>query len=236
MIAHLLIIEDAEDVRALLRYNLEREGYAIREAVTGEEALLAIAEMRPDAIILDWMIPSPSGIEVCRILRAKPDTKSIPILMLTARGEEEDRVRGLKTGADDYLTKPFSVREILARIQALLRRAYPEKLADRLQFGDILLDRTTHRVSRGGVWLHLGPIEYRLLNVFFEHPRRVLNREQLLHHVWGDESDIDLRTVDVHVGRLRKILNSNGGEDVIRTVRAAGYAIDLPEEAVEKKV
>ena len=229
MTAQILIVEDAEDVRTLLCYTLEQEGYRIREAITGEEALLLIAEARPDLVILDWMIPSPSGLEVCRILRAKPETRSLPILMVTARGEEEDRIRGLKTGADDYITKPFSVREIAARVQALLRRAHPEKIADRLQLGDVVLDRSTHKVSRGGAPLHLGPIEYRLLSVFLEHPHRVLSREQLLRRVWGEDSEIDLRTVDVHVGRLRKILNSTGGEDAIRTVRAAGYALDLPD-------
>ena len=226
MAARILIVEDEEPLTLLLRYNLEAEGYEVDAAARGDEAQLRLQETTPDLVILDWMLPGLSGIELCRRLRARPETKSLPIIMLTARGEESEKVRGLATGADDYIVKPFSVPELLARVKALLRRASPERVASVLAVGDIELDRDKKRVSRGERPIDLGPTEYRLLEFLMERPGRVFSREQLLDSVWGNESYIDERTVDVHVGRLRKALNRPKEIDPIRTVRGSGYAID----------
>ncbi len=221
-----LVVEDDEALCELLRWNLESEGYEVRTTPDGEEALVMVREQVPDAIILDWMIEQVPGIEVCRQLRKDKATARVPIVMLTARGEEEDRIRGLKTGADDYVTKPFSPRELLARIEALLRRSRPSLAGDVLSFGDLELDPTSHRVRRSGEALHLGPTEFRLLRYFLERPNRVLSRQQILDGVWGLDSEIDERTVDVHIRRLRKAIIVGGTDDPIRTVRAAGYSLD----------
>jgi two-component system phosphate regulon response regulator PhoB len=226
MKANILIVEDEEALTTMLRYNLEAEGYGVETVPRGDEADLLLKERAPDLVILDWMLPGLSGIELCRRLRARPETKQLPIIMLTARGEESERVRGLATGADDYIVKPFSVPELSARVRALLRRALPERLADVLAFGDLEVDREKKRVSRGGHPIDLGPTEYRLLEFLMERPGRVFSREQLLDGVWGSEIYIDERTVDVHVGRLRKALNRGQDTDPIRTVRGAGYALD----------
>jgi two-component system phosphate regulon response regulator PhoB len=221
-----LIAEDEASLMTLLRYNIEKEGYRAVEAQDGEEALLLAAEDTPDLVVLDWMLPKVSGIEVCRRLRMRPETKNVPIVMLTARGEEADRVRGLDTGADDYITKPFSMTELLARMRAVLRRIRPALAEDIVAFGDISVDRTTHRVRRAGREVHLGPTEYKLLDHFIQHPGRVFSREQLLDAVWGSGVYVDARTVDVHIGRLRKALTEGDEADPIRTVRSAGYALD----------
>ena len=226
MKANILIVEDEEALALLLRYNFEAEGYGVATAARGDEADLLLKEHKPDLVILDWMLPGVSGIELCRRLRTRAETKQLPIIMLTARGEESERVRGLATGADDYIVKPFSVPELSARVRALLRRALPERLADVLSFGDLEVDREKKRVSRGGRAVDLGPTEYRLLEFLMERPGRVFSREQLLNGVWGSEIYIDERTVDVHVGRLRKALNRGHEVDPIRTVRGAGYALD----------
>ena len=223
----ILVVEDDTALCDLLAWNLSAEGYDVRSTGDGEEALLMVREQVPDAIILDWMIEQVPGIEVCRQLRKDKVTSRIPILMLTARGEEEDRIRGLKTGADDYVTKPFSPRELMARIEALLRRSRPALAGDTLSFGDIELDPTSHRVRRGGEALHLGPTEFRLLRYFMERPNRVLSRQQILDGVWGMDTDIDERTVDVHIRRLRKAIVADNEVDPIRTVRAAGYSMDV---------
>mgnify|MGYP002723425280 FL=1 len=222
-----LVVEDDRALCELLTWNLSAEGYQVRSTGDGEEALLMVQEQAPDAIILDWMIEHVPGIEVCRQLRKDKETSQIPILMLTARGEEEDMIRGFKTGADDYVTKPFSPRELMVRVEALLRRARPSLAGNVLQWGDIELDVTSHRVRRGGEALHLGPTEFRLLRYFMERPNRVVSRQQILDGVWGMDSDIDERTVDVHIRRLRKAINRDGDTDPIRTVRAAGYAMDV---------
>jgi two-component system phosphate regulon response regulator PhoB len=222
----ILIVEDEEALTLLLRYNLEAAGYDVESVVRGDDADLRLRESIPDLIILDWMLPGVSGIELCRRLRSRPETRQLPIVMLTARGEESERVRGLSTGADDYIVKPFSVPELLARVQALLRRASPERVADILGFGDISLDREKKRVTRAGRPVDLGPTEYRLLEFLMERPGRVFSREQLLDGVWGSDIYIDERTVDVHVGRLRKALNRGEEADPIRTVRGSGYALD----------
>jgi two-component system phosphate regulon response regulator PhoB len=224
--ANILIVEDEEPLALLLRYNLEAEGYEVDTVARGDEADTRLQERAPDLVVLDWMLPGLSGIELCRRLRARPETKGLPIIMLTARGEESERVRGLATGADDYIVKPFSVPELIARVRALLRRAAPERMADVLSFGDIAIDREKKRVSRGGREVELGPTEYRLLEFLMERPGRVFSREQLLDGVWGSDVYIDERTVDVHVGRLRKALNRGRDADPIRTVRGAGYALD----------
>jgi len=221
---HILIAEDESAVCELLKYNLEREDYDVAVAADGEEALLLMEERAPDLLLLDWMLPKVPGIEVCRRVRARPETKNLPIIMLTARSEEGDRVRGLDTGADDYITKPFSTTELMARIRAVMRRIRPGLVEDIVTVGDISIDRTGHTVTRAGADLHLGPTEYRLLDHFMQHPGRVFSREQLLDAVWGSDVYVELRTVDVHVGRLRKILKK-AGEDPIRTVRSAGYAL-----------
>lgn len=226
MIPQVLVVEDEADLVELLRYNLEAEGFGVAAAEDAEEAILRISERKPDIILLDWMLPGTSGIEICRRLRARPETATVPIIMVTARGEEEERVRGLATGADDYMVKPFSMPELMARINALLRRSNPQLIAATLKAGDIELDRTTHRVRRSGKEIHLGPTEYRLLEYLMGNPGRVYSREQLLDGVWGTDVYVDERTVDVHVGRLRKAINRGRAKDPIRTVRGAGYAFD----------
>ncbi|MDH2346970.1 phosphate regulon transcriptional regulator PhoB [Bradyrhizobium sp. SSUT77] len=224
--ARIMVVEDEEALTELLRYNLEGDGYDVETVMRGDDADTRLKEHIPDLIVLDWMLPGLSGIELCRRLRTRPETKQLPIIMLTARGEESERVRGLATGADDYIVKPFSVPELLARVKGLLRRASPERLATVLAFGDIELDRDKRRVARSGRPIDLGPTEYRLLEFFLEHPGRVFSREQLLDSVWGRDIYIDERTVDVHIGRLRKLLNLGREQDPIRTVRGAGYALD----------
>jgi two-component system phosphate regulon response regulator PhoB len=226
MKARILVVEDEEALTLLLRYNLEAEGYEVETVARGDDADMLLKERIPDLVILDWMLPGLSGIELCRRLRGRADTRQLPIIMLTARGEESERVRGLSTGADDYIVKPFSVPELNARVRALLRRALPERIADVLSFGDLEVDREKKRVSRGGRAVELGPTEYRLLEFLMQRPGRVFSREQLLDGVWGSEIYIDERTVDVHVGRLRKALNRGHATDPIRTVRGAGYALD----------
>jgi len=221
-----LVAEDEGALVTLLRYNLEREGYRVLEAMDGEEALLVATEEKPDLVLLDWMLPQLSGIEVCRRLRGRQETRNVPIIMLTARGEESDRIRGLDTGADDYLTKPFSMMELLARLRAVMRRIRPSLAEDVVTVGDIEMDRAAHRVRRAGREVHLGPTEYKLLDHLIQHPGRVFSREQLLDAVWGSDVYVEARTVDVHVGRLRKALNVEGSGDPIRTVRSAGYALE----------
>ncbi len=223
MTAKVLIVEDEAPLAEMLRYNLEAEGFRVSQAETGEEAEIVIAEEKPDLVLLDWMLPGASGIELCRRLRARIETKAIPIILLTARGEEADRIRGLTTGADDYVTKPFSLPELMARVKAILRRASPDRMADVLRIGDIELDRAAHRVTRGLRDVHLGPTEFRLLEFLMESPGRVLSRTQLLDGVWGRDAYVDERTVDVHVGRLRKSLIRGKEPDPIRTVRGSGY-------------
>lgn len=225
--ASILIVEDEEALATLLRYNLEKEGYRVSHSADGEEALILIDEQQPDLVILDWMLPSVSGIEVCRRLRQRPETRNLPIIMLTARHEESDRIRGLDTGADDYVVKPFSMTELTARVRAVLRRIRPGLAEDKVRHGDILIDRVAHRVKRGAHEIHLGPTEFRLLDHFMQHPGRVFSREQLLDAVWGTDVYVETRTVDVHIGRLRRALNSQGDDDPIRTVRSAGYALDI---------
>ncbi|MFG1202491.1 phosphate regulon transcriptional regulator PhoB [Xanthobacter aminoxidans] len=226
MPARILIVEDEEPLTLLLRYNLESEGYGVESVGRGDEAETRLRESVPDLIILDWMLPGLSGIELCRRLRTRPETERLPVIMLTARGEETERVRGLATGADDYVVKPFSVPELLARVRALLRRAKPEHVATLLRAGDIELDRETHRVHRASREIHLGPTEFRLLEFLMQSPGRVFSREQLLDGVWGQDVYIDERTVDVHVGRLRKAINRGRQSDPIRTVRGAGYSFN----------
>ena len=224
---HVLVVEDEDSLATLLQYNLQKEGYEVSLAGDGEEALLMVDERLPDLIVLDWMLPKVSGIEVCRRLRQRNETRNVPIIMLTARGEESDRVRGLDTGADDYLVKPFSMTELTARIRAVLRRIRPGLAEDRMRRGDILIDRVAHRVKRAGAEIHLGPTEFRLLDYLMQHPGRVFSREQLLDAVWGSDVYVDARTVDVHIGRLRKALGASDDSDPIRTVRSAGYSLDL---------
>ena len=220
-----LLIEDEPAQREVLTYNLEAEGYGVARAETGDEAMIAVEESQPDVIILDWMLPGVSGIEVCRRLKARSETRGIPVIMLTARAEEADRVRGLETGADDYVVKPYSVIELMARVRTQLRRTRPGSVGERLEFEDIALDSETHRVTRAGEPVKLGPTEFWLLSTFMEKPGRVWTREQLLDRVWGRDIYVDTRTVDVHIGRLRKALCVHGGEDPVRTVRGAGYAL-----------
>jgi two-component system phosphate regulon response regulator PhoB len=222
-----LIVEDESAVAELIRYNLEKEGYEVEVATDGEEALLMTEERLPDIMVLDWMLPKLAGIEVCRRLRSKPTTRNLPVIMLTAKTEEADRVRGLDVGADDYMVKPFSVSELVARIRAVLRRIRPALAEDVVVVGDIHVDRSAHRVTRNDVEVHLGPTEFRLLDYFIQHPGRVFSREQLLDAVWGSDVYVETRTVDVHIGRLRKALSRGGGDDPIRTVRSAGYALDV---------
>jgi two-component system phosphate regulon response regulator PhoB len=227
MTPHVLVVEDEDSLATLLQYNLQKEGYEVTLAGDGEEALLMVDERLPDLIVLDWMLPKVSGIEVCRRLRQRNETRNVPVLMLTARGEESDRVRGLDTGADDYVVKPFSMTELGARIRAVLRRIRPGLAEDRVRRGDILIDRVAHRVKRGGAEVHLGPTEFRLLDYLMQHPGRVFSREQLLDAVWGSDVYVEARTVDVHIGRLRKALGATDDNDPIRTVRSAGYSLDL---------
>ena len=222
----ILIVEDEADLALMVRYNLEAEGFKVLTAMSGDEAAELMRETIPDLILLDWMLPGLSGIELCRRWRSREETARTPIIMITARGEEEERVRGLATGADDYVVKPFSIPELLARINALLRRSSPQLVTAVLKAGDLELDRTSHRVRRGGREVHLGPTEYRLLEYLMRHPGRVYSREQLLDGVWGNDVYVDERTVDVHVGRLRKAINRHRDADPIRTVRGAGYAFD----------
>lgn len=226
MTPSILVIEDEAALVELLRYNLEREGFEVVATPSGEEALMIVEERRVDLILLDWMLPHMSGIEVCRQLRRKPETRNLPVIMLTARGEQADRVRGLDTGADDYITKPFAPEELIARIRAVMRRARPALSEERISYGDIEMNLTEHKVLRGNRSVVLGPTEFRLLRHFMEHPGRVFSRDQLIDSVWGHDIYIDTRTVDVHIRRLRKALNGNGDQDVIRTVRSAGYALD----------
>jgi two-component system phosphate regulon response regulator PhoB len=222
----LLLVEDDRALADLLIWHFERQEFDVRRTGDGEEALMLAEEQVPDVVILDWMIEGISGLEVCRRLRRKAATANVPIIMLTARGEESDRIRGLDTGADDYVTKPFSPRELVARVGAVLRRVRPALAGEQLSYGDIEMDVNAHRVRRGGEPVALGPTEFRLLRHFLEHPGRVFSRERLLDAVWAHDADIDLRTVDVHVRRLRKALNDGGRSDLIRTVRSAGYSLD----------
>ena len=220
-----LLVEDEPALREVLAYNLEAEGFRVAKAENGEEGLLLVDEEAPDVIVLDWMLPSVSGIEVCRRLKMRSETRSIPVIMLSARSEEVDRVRGLETGADDYVVKPYSVVELMARVRTQLRRTRPAAIGERLEFEDIVLDAETHRVTRSDKALKLGPTEFRLLSTLMEKPGRVWSRDQLLDRVWGRDIYVDTRTVDVHVGRLRKALCQHGGADPVRTVRGAGYAL-----------
>ncbi len=221
-----LIVEDEEPLSLLLRYNLEAEGYAVETCARGDEAEIRLRESQPDLLLLDWMLPGLSGIELCRRLRGREETERLPVIMLTARGEESERIRGLATGADDYVVKPFSIPELMARVRAILRRAKPEVVSTMLRSGDVELDRETHRVRRAGREIHLGPTEFRLLEFLMTSPGRVFSREQLLDGVWGHDVYVDERTVDVHVGRLRKAINRGKLKDPIRTVRGAGYAFN----------
>ena len=221
-----LIVEDEEALNLLLRYNLESEGYSVETCARGDEAEIRLREAQPDLLLLDWMLPGISGIELCRRLRNRENTRQLPIIMLTARGEEAERIRGLATGADDYVVKPFSIPELMARVRAILRRTKPEIMSTMLQAGDLELDRETHRVRRSGREIHLGPTEFRLLEFLMQSPGRVFSREQLLDGVWGHDVYVDERTVDVHVGRLRKAINRGKVRDPIRTVRGAGYAFN----------
>jgi two-component system phosphate regulon response regulator PhoB len=225
-LGRVLIVEDDPALIELLQYNLEAEGFGTFVVDDGDGAMAALEDEQPDLVILDWMLPNTSGIEICRQIRQNPSHKDMPVIMLTARTEESDRVRGLKTGADDYVVKPFSPRELIARINAVMRRTYPEKQADTLSYEDIMLNLEEHRVSRDGDPVHLGPTEFRLLKTLMEKPGRVFSREQLLDRVWGRDVYVEIRTVDVHIRRLRKALNVNGRPDLIRTVRAAGYSLD----------
>ena len=221
-----LLVEDEPAQREVLAYNLEAEGYVVRRAENGEEAMLLVAEDAPDLVILDWMMPLMSGLEVCRQLKLREETRHIPIIMLSARSEEVDTVRGLETGADDYVVKPYALRELMARVRTQLRRTRPAASGQTLQHGDITLDAEQHRVLRGGTEIKLGPTEYRLLSTLLEKPGRVFSRDQLLDLVWGRDIYVDTRTVDVHIARLRKALMQHGGEDPIRTVRGAGYSLE----------
>lgn len=223
--AHILLVEDEAAQREILAYNLQAVGHRVSAAADGEEGLLLATEDPPDVIVLDWMMPNMSGIELCRQLKSRKETRSIPIIMLSARAEESDKVRGLDTGADDYVVKPYSVQELVARVGAQLRRASPAKAGAVLSFDDIVLDAETHKVTRAGAEVKLGPTEFKLLATFMERPGRVFSRGQLLDRVWGREVYVDTRTVDVHVGRLRKALSKAGGTDPLRTVRGAGYAL-----------
>src|SRR5580693_326454 len=221
-----LVVEDEAALATMLRYNLEKQGFRVEEAADGQEALTRIAETPPDLVLLDWMLPVMSGIEVCRQIRRRPSTRDLPVIMVTARTEDQDAVRGLNTGADDYIAKPFSMEALLARIRALLRRSNSVPDKGHLIFHDIEMDLSSHRVSRNGRRVHLGPTEFRLLEFFMQHPKRVFSREELLDAVWGHDIHVEPRTVDVHIRRLRKSMNVEGELDVVRTVRTAGYALD----------
>ncbi len=221
-----LIVEDEPAQAEVLRYNLEKKGYRTSVAPAGEEALMLVEEEEPDLVILDWMLPDIAGIEICRQLKTRPKTRTLPVIMLTARGEEDDRVRGLESGADDYVVKPYSPSEMIARVQAVLRRSHPELEEEVLEYTDIRMDLARHRVTRQGKWIHLGPTEFRLLRVLMERPTRVFSREQLLDRAWGRDVYVESRTVDVHISRLRKALNISGSKDIIRSVRGSGYTLD----------
>ena len=221
-----LVVEDEAALATMLRYNLEKQGFRVEEASDGQEALTRISEAQPDLVLLDWMLPVMSGIEVCRQIRRRPGTRDLPVIMVSARTEDQDAVRGLNTGADDYITKPFHMDALLARMRALLRRSGAVATKGRLEFHDISMDLAAHRVQRNGRALHLGPTEYRLLEFLLQHPRRVFSREEVLNAVWGPDIHVEPRTVDVHVRRLRKSINGEGELDLVRTVRAAGYALD----------
>lgn len=225
----ILVVEDEAPLLTLLRYNLEKQGFRVEEAADGQEALLRVSETKPDLILLDWMLPALSGLEVCRQIRRRPATRDLPIIMVTARTEDQDAVRALDIGADDYIAKPFAMDALLARIRALLRRSGAAPVKGRLNWQDIVMDQDAHRVTRGGRSLHLGPTEYRLLEFFLQNPGRVFSREQVLDAVWGRDIHVEPRTVDVHIRRLRKAVNGTGEADVIRTVRAAGYALDIDQ-------
>ena len=231
---YVLIVEDDEPLSTLLSYNLKKEGYRVGVAQDGDEALVMVGEESPDLVLLDWMLPKVSGIEVCRRLRQRTDTQNVPIIMVTARGEEAERVRGLDTGADDYVAKPFSMTELFARIRAVLRRIRPGLAEDQIKAGEVVLDRVSHRVKRAEREVRLGPTEFRLLEHLMQHPGRVFSREQLLDAVWGSDVYVEARTVDVHVGRLRKSLNAAGESDLIRTVRSAGYSFDIDAARVDE--
>jgi len=222
----ILVVEDEVPLLTLLRYNLEKQGFRVEEAADGQEALMRVTESRPDLVLLDWMLPALSGLEVCRQIRRRPATRDLPIIMVTARTEDQDAVRALDTGADDYISKPFAMDGLLARIRALLRRSGTIAAKGTLMYRDLTMDQDAHRVTRAGRPLHLGPTEYRLLEFFMQHPGRVFSREQLLDAVWGRDIHVEPRTVDVHIRRLRKAINGHGEADVIRTVRSAGYALD----------
>lgn len=222
-----LVVEDEDALATLLQYNLEKEGYKVALAGDGEDAMQRVEESPPDLVLLDWALPKVSGIEVCRRIRARAESRNLPVIMLTARGEESDRIRGLDTGADDYIAKPFSMSELTARVRAVLRRIRPGLAEDRVQHGDLSVDRVAHRVRRAGKEIHLGPTEFRLLDYLIQHPGRVFSREQLLDAVWGSDVYVEARTVDVHIGRLRKALGADTAPNPIRTVRSAGYALDL---------
>jgi len=225
----ILVVEDEAPLLALLRYNLEKQGFRVEEATDGQEALMRISESRPDLVLLDWMLPAMSGIEVCRQIRRRPETRSLPVIMVTARTEPQDAVRALDIGADDHIAKPFAIEALLARIRALLRRAVTPASRGTLAYSGLSMDQDAHRVSRNGRALHLGPTEYRLLEFFLQNPRRVFTREQLLDAVWGRDIHVEPRTVDVHIRRLRKAINGEGEPDLIRTVRTAGYALDAED-------
>ena len=224
--AKVLVVEDEDALSQLLSYNLEKEGFSVSIAADGEDAMLAVDEEKPDLVLLDWMLPNLSGVEICRQIRANHSIRDLPVIMLTARGEEEDRIRGLDIGADDYVTKPFSMTELVARVRAVLRRTRPTLAGDVATFADLVLDRETRRVRRGEREVHLGPTEFRLLDVLMQRPGRVFSREHLLDRVWGTDVYVENRTVDVHIGRLRKALNRKGESDPIRTVRSGGYSLD----------
>src|SRR5689334_10272302 len=230
----LLLVEDDRALADLVTFHLERSGYDVARTDEGEEALILVDEVKPDVVLLDWMIEGVSGIEVCRRLRRRSSTANVPIMMLTARGEESDRIRGFETGADDYVTKPFSPRELVARVGAVLRRVRPALAGEQLAYADLEMDVAAHRVRRGGLHVPLGPTEFRLLKHFLEHPGRVFSRERLLDAVWSQDPDIDARTVDVHVRRLRQALNTCGQYDLIRKARTAGYSLDDEAQAQTK--
>ncbi len=221
-----LVVEDEAALATMLRYNLEKQGFRVEEAADGQEALMRIAEMRPDLVLLDWMLPALSGIEVCRQIRRRPQTRDLPVIMVTARSEDQDAVRGLNTGADDYITKPFNIEFLLARMRALLRRTGAVPAKGLITYHDIEMDLAAHRVTRNGRRLHLGPTEFRLLEFLLQHPRRVFSREELLDAVWGPDIHVEPRTVDVHIRRLRRAINGENEMDIVRTVRSAGYALD----------
>ena len=225
MSAHIFVVEDEKPILTLLTYNLQKEGYKVSSSSNGEEALSSIKEKKPDLVLLDWMLPDLSGIDVCKSLRRDKNYKNLPIIMLTAKGEEEDKVKGLESGVDDYITKPFGFNELMARIKALLRRSDPKTVSDDLIFEDLKLDRTERRVFRDNNEIHLGPTEFRLLEFFLLNPRRVFSRDQILESVWPNNINVESRTIDVHIRRLRQSINLSGKKELVRTVRSAGYSL-----------